>query len=171
MNGDSLDQAFLNLVQIFVERQSLVLEAMEEVCPSRLRLAGISREIAPEAYWEEISRNRLHDQPQLGEWHGEWKYFWHGCGCRLKNLSTGEILEWDAPDLQVFDRHWFANWLKWKLARQDQDESAAVVRSAVEASASNLEDFVFALFNHLHETGMIIQTSTTNSNKERVAQK
>jgi hypothetical protein len=165
MNDDSLNQAFLSLIQIFVERQQIVVEAMEEVCPRRLRMAGISREIASEAYWKEISSNKLRDQPQFGEWHGEWKYFWHGCGCRLKNLSTGEIIEWDAPDLQTFDKYWLSNWIAWAFTQQNHDESMSVVHSAAEASSVNPKNFIFMLLDHLRETGKIIQSSPRNFNK------
>ncbi|MEO8395148.1 MAG: hypothetical protein ABI700_19280 [Chloroflexota bacterium] len=153
MNDDSLDPAFLSLVQQFVERQSVVLEAMEEVCPRRL------------FSWRHTGDKLAKDQPQFGMWRDEWKYFWHGAGCALKNLKTGEPLEWDAPDLQAFDRHWLANWFKWRISQENQDENTAIVRSAAEPSTDDIEAFVYARLDHLRETGVLVQGSSLNSNK------
>ena len=61
----------------------------------------------------------------IGIWnkYGQWKYYLHGRGCRLTNLISGEIIEWDAPNVIDFKSDWFLNWVNWvKKVNQDYHE-------------------------------------------------
>lgn len=86
----AVDQALLSLIQVFVSRQRLVLEAMEDVCPHLLFQVRGRGDTPPREFFAEIGRiQQQFSKPQDGIWRGEWKHFWHGMGCELIHLQTG----------------------------------------------------------------------------------
>jgi hypothetical protein len=109
------------LIEQFIERQQLVALAMLDIHPGPLQMAGthiLGIEIAPHiGRWRQRQETEegFHYNWQKGIWRGEWEHWAHGIGCRLTNIHTGERIEWDAPDLQAFDEHWFWNYLDWRV--------------------------------------------------------
>jgi len=52
---------------------------------------------------------------------GNWEYFFHGNGCLLTHQMTGEVIDWDAPNVKVFDSWKFIYWLEWVIETKPND--------------------------------------------------
>ena len=103
------EQSMYRLVTLFVSRQSLVFQAIKKLRPQIL----VSTQ-ALDKQQIELPRGSRFDTPQTGYWGAdeEWRYYLHGLGCRIVNTTTQEPIEWNAPELQSFDKYWFINWLR-----------------------------------------------------------
>jgi hypothetical protein len=55
---------------------------------------------------------------QTGLWGHDWKFFFHGGGCTLTNLQTGEPIDWEGPDPLAFNAHSFIYHLEWRLEHE-----------------------------------------------------
>lgn len=100
-----------HVVKRFVTRQQIVYAALCDLRPDLIAFlnGGVDD---PDDLLALADRHR--NVPQKGEW-GDWQYFVHGVGCRLTHTETGEPLEWDLPDLRIFDRAWLYNYFEWYL--------------------------------------------------------
>jgi hypothetical protein len=140
-----------NLIAFFLERQRVVALAMLDIHPGPLQMAGthiLGIEIEPyvRTWRGKMKRSRRFRRNwQSGIWRGEWKHFAHGFGCLLTNLHTGEPIEWDAPDLQAFEKWWFWNHLEWRV-KQETDPHI------VETRLEQLQ----AAFQQMRETGLLV---------------
>ncbi|MCI0713365.1 MAG: hypothetical protein L0154_24630 [Chloroflexi bacterium] len=117
----SVDDTILILLDIFIERQRLAEKALQELRPDIILKAKLSVENVE--LWEVIQVTKLYKYHlQRGEWEheGRWQYFVHGTGIKLTNTVSGEPIEWDAPDPDVFDVYWFANWVEWKVLQSGE---------------------------------------------------
>jgi hypothetical protein len=155
--------AVYRLVERFVERQKIVFDAMIELHPILMFRAGV----IPESQLSPITRAR--GKPSIifvGDWGGakEWNYFLHGAGCRLIHKITNEPIDWDAPDTQRFDRHWFFVWVKWLLGQADNAELAAIFTS-VNLIDITLEKFLFDMLDQLQNLGRLVQVNPPYFNK------
>jgi hypothetical protein len=54
---------------------------------------------------------------QVGSWGVEWRFFFHGGGCRLTHLQTKEAINWNGPDPFRFSPYFFAKHLLWRVAQ------------------------------------------------------
>jgi hypothetical protein len=115
--NDVDDDEILALVREFVGRQQLAREVLAKYRPW---LLGLASDLRTKEFISATSR---------GTW-GDWSYWLHGGGCRLVHSQTGERIEWDAPDLQSFDKNWFANWLDWRKPIERASLFAALERLA-----------------------------------------
>lgn len=143
--------AFHVLVERFVQRQSLVLDAMKELRPDLVQWA--QGKIMMQEWIEAMQEG---EQPaQKGYWgkEDEWEYFLHGLGCRLTHTVTQEPLEWDVGDLRTFDRFWFMHWLEWLLYQDTEIESVCVVKAWLETESRDkgkpLQEMIFTALEWL----------------------
>jgi hypothetical protein len=116
--NESPANQMLTAISLFIERQMVVLEIMQQMRPDLLALAGATD---AESVLAGFALSEKHGSvPQKGIWtheNQEWEYFFHGLGCRLVHMDSGEPIEWDAPNVSSFDREWFLNWYGWQQAR------------------------------------------------------
>lgn len=138
MNRDYI----LTMIEKYIVRQQLACEALVELRPDKFAMARFvgRREISFE---EALSlAEQYKDAPYSGVWNkhgnGEWRYLIHGGGCRLMNVETGEILDWDAPDREVFDQYFFVCWFMWAIQQEQHDRDiteAEVAQTVIELEA------------------------------------
>lgn len=132
-----------HVLKRFVSRQLLVLEVL-----TNLRPDIVAYENSSDIVIEELLP--MLEQYKHAAFSGTWKdwdYYIHGRGCRLTHRGTDEPIEWDLPDLEVFDKHWFVNYLNWYAQRG--------------SSFQNLtREQVFATLESLADKGLIERKST-----------
>lgn len=163
MEMNAIQSSLYSLIQRFVQRQSLVLEALRDLRPDFFMLGK------DEATSKERVRVRLEymRRPAVGNWgeNNEWDYFLHGSGCRLTHTITHERLEWDIGSLRRFDGSWFANWLSWLIGQEIEDADVSVFRKWHESQKPLkpenkpayilFEEAVFPILEQLHEMGLL----------------
>jgi hypothetical protein len=148
MEANRIQLALYSLIKRFIQRQSLVKKAIQELRPNWPQRP---------ASWS-------------GRWgeNDEWEYVLHGIGCGLIHAVTQERLEWDLGPLRRFDRYWFVEHLKWLLDQNIDDEAVAAIREwrngmpAIPNSRSvygAFPDAVFTQLEQLHNLGMLSRFS------------
>ena len=100
-----IQSSIYELIKVYVDRQSLVLEALRELRPDFIiRVEGrISQQFTRDE-WHTFVR-KYASQLGIGFWgeNDEWAYRLHGIGCHLTHTITGEIIGWDLGSLKRFD--------------------------------------------------------------------
>ena len=119
----SLELSVHNLIKRYIERQQVTFTAFRALRPAIVDAEHINLD---EKKLIEILTTYV-DAPWQGHWH-EWKYYFHGAGCRLINGETAEIIEWEAADINTFDRFWFVNWLEWLWMFHPDDEDLPLLK-------------------------------------------
>src|SRR5258706_8288380 len=140
--------AVYSLVKEFIQRQSLVHDALKEIRPD---LVGVTEE-------ERLRPSKDYIRAtQKGTWgkNNEWDYYIHGGGCALTHVETGEPIEWDTPDLRRFDPYWFVNWVKWKVSQNVTDKSLMFIRSRVGVEDNEFRKFIFDILGQLSHLGQL----------------
>ena len=109
MNQESVQAAVLTLLQRYVARQQLAADAMQHLRPDLWFQAHQKEWTAALLVELKALQTQVAGIPQKGYWgeHDEWEYFFHGGGCRLVHTSTGEPIDWDAPNIRRFDKFRF----------------------------------------------------------------
>jgi hypothetical protein len=170
---NTIQSAIYSLIQSFVQRQSLVLEAISDLRPDKVMRAEHSDD---SEFWMQWTFESWQSfvlgfarRPAIGDWgkNKEWEYFLHGDGCRLIHKATRERIEWDLGSLRTFDRYWFVNHLEWLLDQNTVDEAVITVRVWYEnekklnlrpkPSYRPLSDAVFPVLEQLHQMGFLSQ--------------
>lgn len=147
----------LTMIATYIARQQLACEALAELRPDKIVIARMLaegddnlEELLSVAEWNK-------DAPYSGFWnrYGNWRYSIHGNGCRLMNLETGEPLDWDAPDKEVFDLYFFVNWFMWVIKQEQQarDITEAVIKPIIA---------------ELEAEGYLTKVMNSNANKFRL---
>ncbi|MDX2075636.1 MAG: hypothetical protein SFZ02_04350 [bacterium] len=144
------------LLREYIARQQLVYEILQELRP--YFFLAHDKSVSNEDLTKAL--NQYIRSPSTGIWqkYGTWKYYIHGAGCRLTNLISGEILEWDTPHITHFERLWFMNWVNW-------------VKKANHTYQSLSEDMVYDLFAQLEQDGVIERIYPYNNFKLRFVDK
>lgn len=171
MDLNTIQSATYILIQKFVQRQALVLEALRDLRPDLvIRLENSSKSELPAGYTRESWQALVLDyarRPATGDWgeNKEWAYFLHGNGCRLTHKVTQERIEWDWGPLRRFDRFWFANYVKWLVDQDIEDKAIRTIREWYKQGADlGLEheptygptyDAVFPILEQLCQKGLI----------------
>ena len=111
----------------YIARQQITYDALMELRPYSFMKVGENTTV--EILMETVKNyGHIND---IGVWnkYGQWKYYLHGRGCRLTNLISGEIIEWDAPNITDFKPEWFLNWVNWvrKVNENYHDLSDSIV--------------------------------------------
>lgn len=99
------DPIYLELFEAigyFLGRQPLVLQVIVE--------KGISLKELPRGVSAWYGKTE-----EIGKWVSDWRFRFHGGGCELKNLRTGEPIDWNGPFGHAFSVFSFINHLEWRL--------------------------------------------------------
>lgn len=147
----SLERSILDLVYRFVDRQQVTLEAFRELRPAIVDTKADQAKLID-------TLTQYINHPWQGNWH-EWSFHFHGLGCRLINNKTAEIIEWEAPDVNTFDRFWFVNWLEWLWMFHPDDENLKLLKDfySHRPNRYDLYDLIFPMLNLLRVEGQISQ--------------
>ena len=151
-----IQSGIYSLLRKFISRQEIASELLKELRPDLMSTLG-QKVVQPNKEYIQAT--------QIGRWgeNKEWSYFIHGRGCRLIHKTTGERIEWTAPDLKRFDPHWFVNWIEWALSKESEFEGIAVVRLYIEENNGNLTNLIFNTLDELQIMKKIIYyPKTTN---------
>lgn len=150
----SLEVSVLNLIKRFVQRQQVTLDAFRALRPAIVDAEHIT---CDEPKLIEILTQYM-DDPWQGHWH-EWSYYFQGAGCRLINGETAEIIEWEAADLNTFDRYWFVNWLEWLWMFHPQDDDLNLLKDyySHRPNRYQLYELIFPMLQLLKVEGYINQ--------------
>ena len=120
-----LQSTILSLVVAFVDRQSIVLEALRDLRPDL-----VMRYYDKEGTLSQLAvlRDKYVRSASTGYWgeNSEWAYFLHGPGCRLTHVHTKEVIEWDIGSLDKFNVDWFIRHLQ-SLFRQEVNDDLVLV--------------------------------------------
>jgi hypothetical protein len=171
-NSDPLIAEVLGAIAYFVGRQKLVVKVLQDldidVCDVGKWGAAIwsqqgasdplpaSASSEAEEVWEAVQRARSrHAVAQHGTWgeSDEWTYFLHGKGCRLRNISTGEVIDWDCPDVDAFDPYFFCEHLMWRLETEGES-SLPEIRKRISDGSDGLRS-ITALIERMIGMGLI----------------
>jgi hypothetical protein len=142
-------EQFLALLRAYVNRQHLVLQAVQELRPHRLRLAILLQD--PSAPTSEIAR--LAETPEStterGYWgsNNQWRYAFHGRGCRITHTASGETIDWDMPDVLTFDVYFFTRWLRWAASNRHDAALLAEALPLEQPEQATLEAILGELTN------------------------
>ncbi len=144
---DALQAAIYRLIELYVQRQRLPFEVIRRFRPHLIDSS------------QPRSRSKEYlSATQIGHWGegGEWRYFLHGGGCRLTHTVTGEVIDWDAPDLNRFDPYWFVGWLTWFLKENAGDEGASITLKLVEVKEEEaFREKIFDVLEQLCQSGKL----------------
>ncbi len=140
--------AVYSLVKEFVQRQSLVYDALKDIRPDFVGVTDEERRRPSKDYIRAT---------QKGNWgkNKEWTYYIHGGGCALTHAITGEPIEWDAPDLHRFDPYWFVNWVKWRVRQNAAAEIVGAISSRIEDQDEEFRKFIFDILGQLSRLGLL----------------
>jgi hypothetical protein len=154
--NDRLLAAVYSLIKLFVERQSIVLEAIRDLRPDWIiRAEGrISKEFS-KSEWQKFVLKYARS-PQLGFWgkDNEWEYFLHGIGCRMKHTTTGEPLDWDLGSLQTFHKWTFFYYVQW-LIEQGENNNALFIQSKFNDEDDALKHLLSKALNQFADAGIV----------------
>jgi hypothetical protein len=156
--------AVYSLIERYVVRQALVRDAMNDLRPDLLVVAG------DKGSYEHLIQmtKRYSHVPQSGQWGNdkEWRYFIHGRGGRLTHTITQEPIEWDAPDIHTFDGFWFLNYLQWLLHQDTGDKNISAIKIRLSSNPeTSLQDLIFDILNQLVQKGLLARPDPSNPNK------
>ena len=174
-NNDLLIVEVLGAIAHFIERQKLVAQAMQDLDidlddvgkggAAIWSQQGIQEPLPPlpasasdeaKELWEAAqraqSRRPVASQGVWGD-SGEWIYLLHGKGCRLRSTLTGEVIDWDCPNVEAFDSYFFLNHLRWRL-ETEEESSLPRIREWVSRSPDGLESII-QLIKQMIENGLI----------------
>lgn len=157
---DEIRSAVIDLVERFVERQRLVQAVMRDLRPDLLEEDAMRRYAMPT--W-------TNPPPNSGCWgeQNEWRYYFHGCGCELTHVKTGERVDWDAPDVYAFDGHWFVTYVQWCFSNLDHPMIRQLKNDFCQQEDS-LHDFVLTTLQELVCMGVLSQPDPYNWTKFRL---
>src|SRR5260221_9955628 len=149
MMSQVLQSAMLGLVQQYVNRQQIVSEVIHQLRPDLVMLSEhvLSEQTVWTQEWQEWLERFEQQQklvasiPQRGYWgpNQEWLYFFHGGGCKLVHVLTGEPINWNLPDLDRFDKFWFLEYLNWLLSQDTLNDFASAIKVAYDNSSGALQ--------------------------------
>ena len=155
----NLENAILSLVRTYIERQQLVFDVIQAL---RSDMFVTGDQSIPVMVAVEMAR-KYADIPQTGIWQndeGVWDYFFHGSGCRLTHQITGEVIDWDAPDTEIFDSWKFMYWIKWAVEVNPKhltDEVECLNRAI--SRSGELETVVNHILKRLTNQGVLEKVS------------
>jgi hypothetical protein len=152
------------LISTYIDRQSLVKQALYTLKPSIFYVGQSSLSV------EELVVLVQTDAkvPSTGYLYldDKWEYYLHGSGCKLVNQDTLEPLEWDAPDVEIFDRYWFAVYATWWIntGQLDQKINQRIQRAQVKSQLET-EMLILSIVNELEQLSLLRAPDSHNPNK------
>ncbi len=160
MELSNIQHAIFATILKYVERQKIALEAIIDLRPDIWILT--SGENLNE---ELIKRTEVSvHTPQSGHWGTgkEWSYFIHGLGIRLLHTITQEPIEWDAPDINTFDRYWFVNYVEWLLNQHSEEQTLSTIRTSLVKNGDTMQANIFQILDQLVLAGILSGPYKTN---------
>ena len=158
-NLNELETAIYTLIQQFIKRQEVVLEAMKDLRPDKvIRARGGDMKRA-----SELTLQFYHERPSpIGYWgtNDEWAFYLHGMGCRLTHTITGEKLEWDVGDLNRFDKNWFLNYVRWLLEQDTTNSAVKIVKSQLKSSSRS--EVFRLIFKTIRGINILVEDGSTH---------
>ena len=127
------------LLAKFVDRQSIVLEAMRDLRPDLIM--PIEEQGTPEL-WSQLKR-KYAQKDGRGYWgdNDEWVYRLHGIGCHLTHTITGELIGWDVnANMDAFDPHWFIDWVYWLIGYDSESQEVLWLKKELGQDTVNRDD-------------------------------
>jgi hypothetical protein len=141
-----LQAVLYSLITLFVERQRVPFEVIQKY----------------RAYLVDPAERRSHDKAYLSATHmgfwgeaNEWEYRLHGGGCHVRQLMTGEVIGWNAPNLQRFDPYWLVDWVRWYVQQHGQDNAVLLLVPLVGQSEEACRQSLFEMLEQLHKIGKL----------------
>lgn len=153
MTHQLIQEAVYAVLQQFVERQKIVLVALQNLRPDFF----MPPKDYPRDEWQKL-RCKYSQAPTTGLWgkHDEWAYRLHGIGCHLTHIETGEVIGWDVGNIKRFDMNWFADYLKWFVQYIPESEQAKRIMKYVEVEDNEaLQAFVKHVLEQLETENRI----------------
>jgi len=174
-NNELLITELLKAIAHFIERQKLVAQAMRDLDIDlddvgkfgaavwsqqgvREPLSSLPVLASDEGkeLWEAVRRARSKEPvTQQGVWgdSDEWIYFLHGKGCRLRNILTGEVIDWNCPNAKAFDPYSFLDHLHWRLETEGESILPRI-KEWVSRSPDGSESII-QIIKQMKENGLI----------------
>lgn len=172
-------QELYKAIAYFVERQQLVAQAMRDLGLDLEEVAkwgtaawfsgqgthephlyeGASDE--EQELYNIMMRARVRELPPTGFWgdKDEWEYFLHGNGCRLRNVNTGEPINWNCPNILAFDPYFFLHHLEWRIESRYREDELYHTRRWIEQHSDGLQSII-TLIKEMIDVGLINQDFT-----------
>ncbi|MBZ0318927.1 MAG: hypothetical protein K8L91_21105 [Anaerolineae bacterium] len=147
---NKLQSEIFSLLKAYIERQKIVLAALNDLKPYILPTAQGSKQVKEILDLLEQSK----DVPFRGNWgqNNEWFYYIHGYGCRLIHNDNKEPIEWDAPNINSVNVNWFINWLKWFIEMTKIEDP---VLSELPKYEFSLDALVYSVLEELKQKNLI----------------
>lgn len=127
-------------IKQFVQRQELIKQAITDL--------GITENDLSNSGPLSWTQKNI---PQEGIWarDQQWQYFLHGKGCRLSNLATGEVIDWNSTSRFAIniDPYVFIDHLNWRIKQGDSFQHILKATSNKEDGLEFLLPLVFYLID------------------------
>ena len=144
LNPDDVLVATRNLIIHYLQRRrETVVEILLETRPQAFE--WYEQEYGPHGidlkpYFSKFDGHpREVEFQQRGIWRNEWEHYFHGIGCRLTHLQTGESFDWDVSNPAHFYNGEFFSHLEWRVEHQSNNrEVQYYVRWHKQNSATTL---------------------------------
>lgn len=93
---------------------------------------------------------------QSGVWGdmGEWEYFLHGNGCRLHNVHSEEVIDWNCPNVLAFNPHFFLEHLRWRLESHYREDELQYTEGWIQQHPEGLRAII-TLIEEMVDNGLI----------------
>jgi hypothetical protein len=122
---EAIVRVVCKLMGHFIERQQIVVRLMVRLRPDLIKQYGIDTilgiDIEPYLRALDNIEQRADSLDFLfnGIWNNVWQWKLHGIGCRLMNLQTGELFDWDAGHPYELSDFWYH--LDWRIRNEPQN--------------------------------------------------
>jgi hypothetical protein len=134
------------VIQIMIERRAPLLRSMGVE-----RILHVDLEPYCQAFYADEEGAYLQ---QSGIWRGEWKYYFHGHGCRLTHLRTQEPFDWDASNPRYFMTGELTGHLLWRIHSEVSDPNVIILTRYGWKEAWHSQDIAKAL-EYLEAEGIV----------------
>ncbi len=143
---NTLQEAIYGLVEKFVQRQTVPYEVIRKYRPNLIDSS--KPRSTSKAYLSAT---------QIGFWgeSNEWEYRLHGGGCHVTHVDTREVIDWDAPNLQHFNPDWLADWVRWYVKNNTQDEAALLLSAMLNKPEEDYRRSIFEILDQLYRLGKL----------------
>jgi hypothetical protein len=153
---DRLKSSVHSLIERYVQRQSIVLDAMRDLRPDII----LPLEAPVDPQTRTVLRRNYAQAPNKGRWgeNQEWEYRLHGIGCHLIHTTTGEVIGWDVGSLKCFDWTWLVDYIAWMLEVEKNAPEAEVIRTELQISVIDvmeLRNDILPILQQLEAEGIL----------------
>lgn len=156
-NLSPIETAVYDLVRRYIERQETARDALKEVRPDALFYHD------KDATGEMVAAMvQAHMHKTSGEWH-DWDFTIIDKGIRLVHRTTQEPIEWEAPDVNTFQRDALLNWAEWYLGQPSSADLLLIFAGGLGDNQVSLTELVFPTLNRFVRLRIMHQKNTTQA--------